>query len=200
MTNIKLYVEGGGNSREQHARCREGFRKLLEKAGFLGRMPRIIAGGGRRNTFDQFRTAIHNAKQNEYPILLVDSEDAINGNMTSWEHLKARDNWDCPYGAASDQVQLMVTCMETWIMADKTALLTYFGQCIVEDQLFPINNLEIRNRHDIQDALVAATHSCKKTYRKGDRSFEILAELNPKILIVHLPHFAAFITSLDRHL
>lgn len=57
MSRVKLYVEGGGDSKEQHVRCREGFRKLLEKAGLAGEMPRIVAGGGRGTTFDQFKMA-----------------------------------------------------------------------------------------------------------------------------------------------
>lgn len=37
MTDAKLFVEGGGDSKELQARCREGFKKLLENSGFAGR-------------------------------------------------------------------------------------------------------------------------------------------------------------------
>ena len=40
-----IYLEGGGESKELHSRCREGFRKLLEKNGFKGNMPRLVACG-----------------------------------------------------------------------------------------------------------------------------------------------------------
>ncbi len=36
-----IFLEGGGDSKELHIRCREGFRQLLEKCGFKGRMPRL---------------------------------------------------------------------------------------------------------------------------------------------------------------
>ena len=200
MTNIKLYVEGGGDSKELHSRCREGFRKLLEKSGFAGRMPRIVAGGGRGTTFDLFRTSALNSTPNEYPILLVDSEDPIpDPRTTSWEHLKVRDDWDRPHKMEDDQAQLMVTCMETWIMADLAALRTYFGARLNENPLLSTKDLEIRHRQAVQDSLVAATRNCSKTYTKGERSFEVLAELNPETLRAHLPHFVALITALEKH-
>lgn len=55
---MKLYVEGGGNAASLKTACREGFSKLLEKAGFKGRMPRIVACGSRNDAFDSFCTAI----------------------------------------------------------------------------------------------------------------------------------------------
>ena len=56
--NARLYIEGGGDSKQLHTRCREGFRKLLERCGFGGRMPRLVACGGRNSTFDDFSTAL----------------------------------------------------------------------------------------------------------------------------------------------
>jgi hypothetical protein len=198
---IVLYIEGGGNRKDQQARCREGFRKLLEKAGLLGKLPGIIAGGGRNATFDQFRAAMHGARLDTYPILLVDSEDILsNPHILSWAHLKACDNWDRPDRVEDDQAQLMVTCMETWIMADHVALQSYFGNSINRGRLFSTIELEARDRHAVQDALVAATCKCKRTYQKGDRSFEILAELDPETLKAHLPHFKAFLVVLEKHL
>jgi hypothetical protein len=200
VINVKLYIEGGGDSKEQHSRCREGFRKLLERSGFSGRMPRIIAGGGRNATFRSFAIAIRSGEC-KYPILLVDSEDVLsNSNTRAWEHLAERDNWERPQRVEDDQAQLMVTCMETWIIADRTALRTYFGAFIRESSLCSIIDLETRHRHEIQEALADATNNCKKIYRKGERSFEIVAQLNPEILKHHLPHFKSFVDALDRHL
>ena len=168
VKNVKIYVEGGGDSKGQHIGCRKGFRKLLEKAGFLGRLPGIAPGGGRNATFDLFNTAILNSGPQDYPILLVDSEDVLaNSHITHWGHLKARDNWDRPDSVEDDQAQLMVTCMETWIMADHVALRSYFGSAINKGRLFSTIELETRDRHAVQDALVAATCKCKKTIKKG---------------------------------
>ena len=49
--SAKIYIEGGGDSKELRIRCREGFRRLLDQCGFTGRMPKLIACGGRDATF-----------------------------------------------------------------------------------------------------------------------------------------------------
>ena len=36
LVSASIYLEGGGDSKELHIRCREGFRKLLENCGFQG--------------------------------------------------------------------------------------------------------------------------------------------------------------------
>lgn len=204
---VKLYVEGGGDSKEMHARCREGFRKLINNAGFVGRSPAIVACGGRDGAYKKFKTAV-GFNADDYSILLVDSEDQVVNpdenpdSDSAWRHLKARDNWDRPVNAANDQAQLMATCMETWIMTDHPSLAAFFGKCLQESALLPPQNIETRTRHDVQDALQHATHSCGKdrSYTKGKKSFEVLAELNPATLKLHLPYFRRMIATLDRHL
>ena len=34
MVSIKIYVEGGGDRKDLKTRCRQGFSKFFEKAGF----------------------------------------------------------------------------------------------------------------------------------------------------------------------
>jgi hypothetical protein len=201
MVSVKIYVEGGGDSKEIHTRCREGFNKLIKKLGFKGHMPKIIAGGARDKAYGMFNRAMTSAKENdEYPILLVDSEDPI--TLGPWEHLKVRDDWDRPVGAEDDQAQMMVTCMETWIMADHEALRKVFGSCLREGTLFPLNGLEKRLRQELLKTLESATNDCGKNrgYDKGGRSFQILAILNPKLLEENLLYFHRFRETLDRHL
>ena len=55
---VRLYIEGGGESRSLHIKCREGFRKLLEQAGFRNRMPSTRACGSRDVAYDDFKTAL----------------------------------------------------------------------------------------------------------------------------------------------
>ena len=201
MVSVSIFVEGGGDSKELHTRCREGFNKLIKKLGFKRRMPKIIAGGARDKAYGMFDTAMTSAKENdEYPILLVDSEDPI--TLGPWEHLKVRDNWDRPVGAEDDQAQMMATCMETWIMADHEALRKVFGSCLREGTLFPVNDLEERSRQELLETLESATNDCGKNrgYDKGTRSFQILAELNPMLLEKNLPYFHRFRETLEQHL
>ncbi len=119
MSEDRIYVEGGSDALA--TRCREGFRKLLEKAGFTGRIPRIVACGGRDEAYDDFENALASGKY-AHLALIVDSEDPVQDIEKTWEHLKARDGWERPPGADDAQVFLMTTCMETWIVADRDSL------------------------------------------------------------------------------
>jgi hypothetical protein len=199
VVNVKLYIEGGGdNNKQLRSQCREAFRKLLEKAGFRGRMPRIVACGGRGGTYADFCTALASAQAEDYPILLVDSEDPVNV-LEAWVHLQHRDGWTRPAGAEDAQAQLMVTCMETWVIADRTTLKEFFGQCLHEKALPPENNLETRLKEDVQAALENATRDCGRgrQYTKGKRSFELVSELTPDVLRGYLPHFQRLLIVLE---
>jgi len=123
-------------------------------------------------------------------------------NPIAWEHLQARDGWERPAGVENDQAQLMVTCMETWIMADRTAMRTVFGANLQENALLAVQGLEQRDRHAVQEALEHATRNCgrDRAYTKGRRSFQVLAELSPATLGKHLPYFRRFIATLTRYL
>jgi hypothetical protein len=169
-------------------RCRESLHKLLEKAG-LPRQPRLSACGGRGNTFEDFQTAHGRRQPGDYIAMLVDSEEPVADAEEPWAHLKARDGWDRPEGASEDQVLLMTTCMETWIVADRTSLREHYGVKLQESALPPLHDLEVRARQDVQDRLSHATRDCKNAYAKGPRSFEIVAELQPAAL-QNLPSFA----------
>jgi hypothetical protein len=59
---IKLFVEGGGDSKTLRTACREGFAEFLGKAGLKGSMPRIVACGGRGSAYNDFCTAVANGQ------------------------------------------------------------------------------------------------------------------------------------------
>jgi len=84
VVTVRLYVEGGGDSKRLKTQCRRGFRKFIEKAGLQGRMPRIVACGGRQRAYDSFATAL--AAGTSTPMLLVDAERRVT-DASAWEHL-----------------------------------------------------------------------------------------------------------------
>jgi hypothetical protein len=189
MVSARLYIEGG-ESKEDQIRCREGFRKLLEKAGFSGRLPRLTACGGRNAAFDDFKTAHAKRKQGDYIAMLIDSEDPLADIEKTWDHLHGRDGWVKPAGARNEQVLFMTTCMETWIVADPAALRANYGNCLQESALPPVIDLEKRDRHDLHDKLAHASRNCSNAYAKGKRSFEVLGKVDPAALKQYLPSFA----------
>lgn len=179
--SARLYIEGG-ESKEDQIRCREGFRKLLEKMGFSGRMPRLSACGSRESAFDDYKTALARASSDHFVAMWIDSEDPLADLEEAWRHLAERDGWDRPETATDEQVLLMATCMETWIVADRETLRSHYGKQLQENTLPPLFALEQRDRHDVQDRLERATRGCSNAYRKGRRSFLVFGKLNPSAL------------------
>ena len=94
----------------------------------------------------------------------------------------------------------MTTCMETLIAADRAALSGHYGAKLQVSALPPLDNLENRDRHDVQDRLVHATRRCTNAYKKGKRSFEILTKLTPDTLGKHLPSFVRTLRILNQKL
>ena len=199
MVKAVIYIEGGGKTNDLRRRCREGFRRLLESSGFRGRMPALVASGSRGEAFKAFRSAHEGAKA-DYVAMLIDSEDPMEDIEKAWEHLARRDGWKKPEGAEDTHVLLMVTCMETWIVADRRTLEGHYGEKFRESALPPVHDLESRRRQYVQNALEKATENCTNAYQKGKRSFEVLAKLEPSTLKEYLPSFVRVCRILDERL
>jgi hypothetical protein len=193
---VKLYVEGGGDYAELHSACREGFRKFLEKAG-IDRMPRIVSCGGRQAAYDHFKTS---CKLGETSLLLIDSEDCVI-TESPWSHLlnRAGDGFTKPENATDDHCHLMVVCMESWFLADKDALRRFFGQDFKENNLSKNTNTESVSKEDIFKGMQKATNDCKTKapYGKGEHSFKILREIDPKKVKGASPWAKRFLNTLD---
>lgn len=173
---VKIYVEGGGDSKALKTDCRSAFSAFFKKAGFNGRMPQIIACGSRSATYERFKTAIENtSREPEMPSLLVDSEEPIT-NSTKWGHLQVRDGWDKPEDATEDHVFLMVQCMEAWFLADRDALKSFY-QHSISDRNLP-DNLRVE-QHLKQKVFQTLGKISDGKYSKGRVSFKILSSLDP---------------------
>lgn len=195
----KLFVEGGGDHNDAlKTECRRAFTTLLEKAGFKGRMPRIVACGGRRNAFEQFCTAMESGEG--LAILLVDSEAPVSQD-SPWLHVAKRDGdeWVKPDGATEDQLHLMVQCMEAWFLADREAVRTFFGKGFKENALPAARVQEDVEKPDLYRRLEqAARNTTKGPYSKGTHSFKLLATLDPNHVRRASPWAERFFSTLDR--
>ncbi len=189
-----IYIEGGAHgagSKYLNTKCQEAFHKLFDRMGFIGRKPRLVACGSRSDVHDRFVTE-HTNNQADYVAMGIDSEEPMADPDAAWKHLRAVTTvppWTKPAGAEDDQVLFMTTCMETWIVADRDVLRAHYGSELQETALPPLDDLEKRRRHDVQDKLKHATRNCPNAYEKGARSFEILGKLTPATLETSLPSF-----------
>ncbi len=188
MVKAHIYLEGGGG-KDLNSRCREGFNRLLKKCGFEGRMPKLTASGGRDSVYNDFKTAHAGASSQDYIAMLVDSEDTVKDVHSPWAHLHQLGGWSVPTGATDEQVLLMTTCMETWIVADRNALSVHYGKCLQVSALPAVSNLESKDRFTVQKDLTHATRDCIGPYEKGGKSYEILGEINPASIEPLLPSF-----------
>jgi len=180
--SVKVYVEGGGDhNKALDSQCRRGFSDFFRKAGLEGRMPRVVACGGRQQAYDAFRTAHATAGAGCLPILLVDSEAPVIV-ADPWEHVRLRpgDGWLRPAGAAHDQLHLMVQAMEAWFYADKDELQKYFRQGFRPSAMSSRQDVENIPKDDLLAGIEQATRDSNKgKYSKGRDSFEILARICP---------------------
>ena len=190
MVSVEIYVEGGGQSKSLKSNCREGFREFFKKAGLENHMPRIKACGSRNSALDDFFGALHQARDDMIPVLLVDSEGTVQRNNKPWEHLRSRDGWDRPDGVTDSQVQLMVQSMESWFLADVSTLESYFGPGFRSAAIPQRDDIERIPKEDVFEQLGSASRGSKKrAYSKGRHSFDILARIDPE-KVIRRSHFA----------
>lgn len=196
MVSARIYAEGGGDGELLHTLFRQAWHEFFQAAG-IERMPRVIAGGGRSHTYDLFLTAMKTRKPDDLPLLLLDSEGPVRKDDTVWQHLKARDNWDKPNGAADDQAFLMVQVMESWFVADLKMLEEHFGASFRAHPLKAWPSLEDVPKETVLAALEKATDDCGKArYAKGKVSFRLLGKLNPDKVETACPHAKALLDRL----
>lgn len=199
MVTIKIYIEGGGEGKDLDARFREAWSKFFKAAGLAGQMPRPVRGKGRANTYDSFCTALAYRKDEELPLLLVDSEAAIAKDHTVWQHLNARDNWPKPPTATDQDAYLMAQAMETWLIADIGALERYFGSAFKPNKIPAWTDLEAIPKQTVFDTLDQSSANCgARCYAKGKVSFEILGKIDPKKVAAKCPNAKAFLDFLSQ--
>lgn len=212
MTEIAVYVEGGGNSKEQKAELRRGFDGLFacEKARAGGKRSSLsfVCCGGRQEAYEAFRNAI-NVRPERVNALLVDSESSIAPVPENRAHDAALrrshlmqtqggggrgqgDGW--PLGdIAPARIHLMVQCMEAWICADPETLEGFYKQNFKRARLPVRPNLEDESKADLYAKLEAATAKTQKgKYGKIQHGGKLLGLVRPEKVANLCPRFVLF--------
>ena len=208
MSEIAIYVEGGGDTAQQKSDLRQGFDCLFSQAKTKAREKRyrwsLIPCGSRQQTYEAFKNALK-TKPLATNVLLVDSEDPIpictalnNDAIIRVEHLKKRDNWVFDE-VESECIHLMVQCMEAWIVADVDALKTFYGQDFLVNSLPKRNNHEEEPKTDIYNKLKQATKTTQKgEYAKIKHASKLLMIIDSREVEKRCPRFKEFTQWLDR--
>ncbi len=186
---IRVYVEGGGDWKENKARLRQGFNEFLKSIVRLARGKRIrweiIACGSRQWAFDAFQTALR-THPNAFNVLLVDSEGPVKSEPR--KHLKERDGWDLSK-VDDEQCHLMVQVMESWFIADIAALQKYFGKRFHSKSIPKNPNVEQIDKKEVEAFLKDSTRKRnKKGYDKDRDGSNLLKLIDPAKVQNAAPH------------
>lgn len=177
VTEIRIYVEGGGDDNDTKALLRQGFNHFFRDLVKIARSNQIkwkvVPCGSRNNAFRNFKTALE-THPNAFIVLLVDSEAPVKANRLPWEHLKLRDNWDSP-NVDDTYCHLMVQSMEAWFIADIEALRKYYGQGFKENTIPKNSKVENIRKELLEPTLNAAiSNTNKPKYKKIEHAAKLL--------------------------
>jgi hypothetical protein len=196
INEIRIYIEGGGDSKDTKALLRQGFSAFFRGLRELARNHNIhwdvICSGSRNSAFDDFQTALR-SHPDAFNVLLVDSEGSV--NETPHHYLNRQDGWNID--ASDKQYHLMVQAMEAWLITDTVSLKQYYGQYFQESAIPNNQNVEQIDKNSLESALVNATrHTQKGRYHKIRHGSAILKEINPDIVRSKARHCDLFFSTI----
>ncbi len=179
MSDIAIYMEGGGKGNATKTALRQGmtgFLKPLKKAARNKELNlKVVVCGPRSEAFKRFRNAVNNS-DNAVSVLLVDAEGPV--NQSPRLHLRDQDKWNLSF-TSEDTIHLMVQTMETWIVADSGTLKSYYGQGFRPQKLPGARNLERVPKTDVESSLGEATKDTQKgRYHKIKHASDLLERID----------------------
>lgn len=202
MSGVTIYMEGGGDSKDQKAQLRQGMSQFLatlkERARAKNWKWKLTPCGGRQAAYEAFLNARQRPAAGELILLLVDSEAPVTAASRA-AHLRQRagDGWELT-GVPEDHIHLMVQAMEAWIVADPEVLTAYYGQNFVRNALPTRANLEEEPKVDCARKLSAATRPTQKgEYQKIRHAADLLARISSEKVRARCPHAETMFSTLS---
>jgi hypothetical protein len=186
---IRIYVEGGGDSKDSKAEIRRGLGKFLEELREKARSQRIrwniTACGSRKNAYDGFKLA-QEKHPNAFNVLLVDSEVPV--TSCPFEHLASSDGWQTSV-LLNDRYHLMVQIMEAWFIADVENLRVFYGIGFNINPIPKRRDVEQIDKGTILSELAAATRNTQKgEYHKIRHGAKLLGLIDSSHVKQVSPH------------
>lgn len=193
MTELAIYMEGGGKG-DSRAILRQGMDVFLTALKDAARVRswrwKLVCCGSRHEAMDRFLDRARSAGDTEFVLLLADAEGPVRTSHAA--HLGLD-------GVHDDVVHLMIEIMETWIVADDTALADYYGQRFKRGMLPKARNLETIQKADIMTALDGATQATRKgRYHKIRHAGDLLRRIDPNKVRGRCPSCKRLFETLSR--
>lgn len=201
-SEIRVYVEGGGDGKDTRSLVKKGFRAFLNDIAERGRPKRVrfdvIACGSIQSTVDDFNTALR-THPNAFNVLLVDSDGPVQSSIL--QHLLARGGWNLSGVVGEDHCHLMVQVVEAWVVADLAALQQFYGQRFNSNSIPKNPNVEGLDRHTLYSSLKAATRLTQKgEYHKTRHGPELLKRVDVAKVRRAAPHCERLLTTLEQEI
>jgi len=186
---IRIYVEGGGDSTDSKAQIRRGLGKFLEELREKARSKsirwNITACGSRQNAYDDFNLA-QRTHPDAFNVLLVDSEGPV--SSLPWQHLATRDKWRTE-PLLDERYHLMVQVMEAWFIADIQTIQMFYGNNFNVESIPRRREVEQIDKESLFSALVAATRLTQKgEYQKIRHGAKLLGLIDSSHVRQVSPH------------
>jgi hypothetical protein len=198
-TAIQVFVEGGGNSRDEQTEIRRGFATLFSKLLGVRAKPKVVCSGSRNQAFKEWERAIKTHPET-LSLLLVDSEGPILPGVDPWDHVSKRagdTHWQKPPHIDDDCLFFMVQTMEAWFMADKQALVSFYGTKHFQVTALPDRpNVENIPKQELEKTLAHASRDTTKGAYEKSHGFAIVGLLDPTKVRAASPHAARFFDKL----
>jgi len=197
--DVWVFVEGGGNSRDEQSAIKYGFANLMAKV-LVGRArPTVIPSGGRDQTYRAWERALRTTPD-KLSLLLVDSEGPVSHSDDPWRHVSTRGgdaHWKKPESVHDDRLFFMVQTMEAWFIADRQAFIAYYGSKDFQLGALPSrSDVENIAKKELATALEhASRHTTKGAYRKS-HGFALIGIIDPAKIRAASPHATRFFDKL----
>lgn len=192
---VRIYFEGGRHLRESFG---EFFRELHDLARERRGRVRLISGGA--TAVQDFMTALHK-HPDEHVVLLIDCEGAAEDCSPAKLQRRFQSVWKPPRGVRVDdgRVFRMTQIMESWFLADRRALQSYYQEGFQENALPGHADVEQAPKQDVLNGLESATRRTRKgAYSKTSHATGILRMIDPQLIRAASPECDRIFTTLTR--
>lgn len=211
MSSIKLFVEGGGETKASgRAELRVAFDALISSQKKAAREKRMkwdtVFCGSRTETTAAFERALL-LKEAEFVVLVIDSEDEVQAGKPSHptphervDHLAAYDNWTAERKklVTPEQIHLMTRCMEAWVIADEEKLVEFYGKGFKRNALPKRNVLDEEPKKELHAKIENATRDSNQgIYSKVEHASALLKMARPDKVAERCVSFLQFTQWLD---
>lgn len=209
FTEIRLYIEGGGNTASEKNDLKIGFRKFFDTLIQSARQQKlkweIIMCGSNLKTIEAVRLAA-NSHPTALNILLIDSDGEVSKDQTNKAYLrnKFEQEGDKKTSQAildlnEEQCYLMVQEMEAWFLADRQVVEHYFRGNFYGNKVPANSKVEDIDKANLVPSLENATRrDPKKQYNKIRDAKYLLEQIDPAKVRKAAPHCDELFKALEK--